>query len=120
MDGNDKLKKFGFALHGCIDGLVLAITCEYILHALVHKLSIHQTSRHSRKLLWLRITPTNNDPKVIVKYYLDAVGEFEGIKSLDDIALILVSYDSFQFILGCPQIIRSDYGTETLFLQLFT
>ena len=28
VDGNDKLMNFGFALHGCINGLVLK--CKYI------------------------------------------------------------------------------------------
>ena len=37
IDGNDKLKRFGFAIHGCIDGF-------------------------SRKLIWLFVSTTNNDP----------------------------------------------------------
>ena len=36
IDGNDKLKRLGFAIHGCIDGF-------------------------SRKLLWLEVSTTNND-----------------------------------------------------------
>lgn len=47
-DGHDKLKPFGFSVHGCIDGF-------------------------SRRLLWLEVGPTNKNPEVIAKYYLDAV-----------------------------------------------
>ena len=54
VDGNDKLKKFGFCIHGCIDG-------------------------YSRKLLWLKVSSTNNNPKVVVKYFLDTVAEQNGI-----------------------------------------
>ncbi|XP_076602297.1 uncharacterized protein LOC143330033 [Chaetodon auriga] len=47
-DGYDKLKPFGLALSGCIDGL-------------------------SRKVLWLACGPTNNDPSVIAHYFLSCV-----------------------------------------------
>ena len=40
IDGYDKLKPFGFAIHGCIDGF-------------------------SRRILWLKVGSTNNNPKVI-------------------------------------------------------
>ena len=46
VDGNDKLKRWGFAIHGCIDGF-------------------------SRKILRLRVATTNMDPIVISNYYLD-------------------------------------------------
>ena len=48
MDGNDKLKRFGFPIHGCIDGF-------------------------SRKLLWLTASTTNNDPLVIANHYLGCI-----------------------------------------------
>lgn len=46
MDGYDKLKQFGFAIHGCVDGF-------------------------SRMVLWLEVATTNNDPKVTAYYYLN-------------------------------------------------
>lgn len=64
-DGHDKLKPFGFSVHGCIDGF-------------------------SRRLLWLEVGPTNKNPEVIAKYYLDAVKQLGGV----------------------PRKIRSDDGTE--------
>jgi len=48
LDGYDKLKRYGFAISGCIDG-------------------------YSRRIIFLRCSSTNNDPAVIGCYYLDAV-----------------------------------------------
>ena len=65
MDGWDKLKPFGFAVHGSIDG-------------------------YSRKILWLEVCNSNNDPRIIKKYYLDYVRQ----------------------VGGTSRIIRADRGTE--------
>ena len=43
LDGYDKLKPFGFAIHGAIDG-------------------------YSRRILCLNVGPSNNDPRVIASY----------------------------------------------------
>ncbi|XP_044003479.1 uncharacterized protein LOC122849012 isoform X2 [Aphidius gifuensis] len=48
LDGYDKLKPYGFPIHGCIDGW-------------------------SRKLLWLQVSSTNNHPDVVAHFYLDTV-----------------------------------------------
>ena len=45
MDVNDKLKPFGFYVHGCIDGF-------------------------SRKIIWFHVANTNEDPAVIAYYFL--------------------------------------------------
>ena len=74
-DGNDKLKQWDFAILGCIDGF-------------------------SRKILWLRVTTTNNDPIVIANYYLD-----------------FISRSKF-----CSKVLRMDRGNENIYyedLQLF-
>eukprot|EP00112_Aurelia_sp_Birch-Aquarium-sp1_P014494 Seg3133.2 transcript_id=Seg3133.2/GoldUCD/mRNA.D3Y31 product="hypothetical protein" protein_id=Seg3133.2/GoldUCD/D3Y31 len=65
IDGYDKLKPYGFPIHGCING-------------------------YSRKILWLFVSRSNNDPVVIGNAYLEAVKEFN----------------------GCPLKVRSDLGTE--------
>ena len=72
IDGHDKLKPFGFSVHGCIDGF-------------------------SRRLLWLEVGPTNKNPEVIAKYYLDAVKQLGGVSRK----------------------IRSDDGTENSTIEAF-
>eukprot|EP00794_Sanderia_malayensis_P011567 gene11566-12762_t len=64
-DGYDKLKDFGFPIHGCVDG-------------------------YSRKILWLELTRSNNNPTIIAGFYLDWVKEAG----------------------GCPVILSTDPGSE--------
>ena len=54
IDGRDKLKPFGFIIHGCIDVF-------------------------SRYLIWLEVASSNKIPESIAKFYLDAVKGLEGI-----------------------------------------
>ncbi|XP_071797832.1 uncharacterized protein [Asterias amurensis] len=70
VDGYDKLKPYGFAIHGAIDGF-------------------------SRRILWLEVGPTNNDPGVVAKYYVDYIQEIKGV----------------------PHIIRTDRGTENTLIE---
>ena len=51
IDGNDKLKKWGFAIHSGIDGF-------------------------SRKILWLVVATTNNDPHVVGNLFLNCVKQY--------------------------------------------
>ena len=46
IDGYDKIKPYGFAIHGVIDG-------------------------YSRKILWFKVFARNNNPKMIGKLYLN-------------------------------------------------
>ena len=48
VDGNDKSKPFGFAIHAAIDGF-------------------------SRKIMWLEVGRSNNNPTIITSYYLESV-----------------------------------------------
>ena len=43
IDGYDKLKRYGFPIHGCIDGW-------------------------SRKIIWLKVSRSNNNPNVIAQF----------------------------------------------------
>lgn len=67
IDGYDKLKPFGFCIHGAIDG-------------------------YSRRIMWLEVGPSNNDPFIIAQYYIDCVRQ----------------------IGGTPRLIRADNGTENV------
>ena len=53
IDGNDKLKPYGFYIHGCIDGF-------------------------SRKIIWLHVANTNKDPSVVSYYFLNEVKRING------------------------------------------
>ena len=54
IDGYDKLKPYGFCVHGALDGF-------------------------SGRLIWLEVGPINNNPEVITKCYLDAVKQVGGL-----------------------------------------
>lgn len=70
LDGWDKLKPYGFPVHGCIDG-------------------------YSRKIIWLQVASTNNDPYVVCRYFADVVAEMKGV----------------------PTIVRADRGTENVNIE---
>eukprot|EP00794_Sanderia_malayensis_P015232 gene15232-biopygen12685 len=65
IDGYDKLKPYGFCIHGCIDGF-------------------------SRRIMWLKVATSNNNPAAIAKYFLDCV----------------------RLTGGTPRVVRADKGTE--------
>lgn len=70
VDGYDKLKPFGFAIHGAIDGF-------------------------SRKVLWLTVGVTNNNPQVTALNFARTVHELQ--------------------ILPC--LVRCDRGTENIHIE---
>ncbi|XP_014678571.1 PREDICTED: uncharacterized protein LOC106818370 [Priapulus caudatus] len=70
LDGYDKLKPYGFAIHGCMDG-------------------------YSRRILWLRVANTNNDPAVVASYFIDYVKKIQGV----------------------PRCVQMDAGTENVTIQ---
>lgn len=50
LDGYDKLKPYGFPIHGCIDG-------------------------YSRKILWLKFLPSNNNPLIIAYCFVSCINK---------------------------------------------
>ena len=54
IDGYDKLKPFGFSIHGGID-------------------------RFSRRILWLEVGHTNKNPRVIAHYFISCVQQIGGL-----------------------------------------
>ena len=70
IDGYDKLKPYGLCIHGCICGF-------------------------SRKILWLNVYKTNNNPRVVAGYFLETV-EKHG---------------------GTAYMVRGDFGTENVLVR---
>ena len=69
IEGYDKLKSYGFAIHGAIDGF-------------------------SRKIIWLNVSSSNNNPAYIAYYFIQSITE-----------------------LGRnPQVVRGDRGSENITL----
>ena len=68
----------------------MCLTATNVLLVLLDVLSIYQ--RYSRKILWLKLSPTNKEASVIVKYYLDVVGEIGGVCKLNYIPLTVACY----------------------------
>ena len=50
VDGYDKLKLYGFPVHGCIDGW-------------------------SHRIMWLKVAKLNNNPEVPAMYFLEYIAE---------------------------------------------
>ena len=48
IDSYDKLKPYGLCINGCVDGF-------------------------SRKMMWVKVGKTSSDPKVIAKYFIEAI-----------------------------------------------
>ena len=71
VDGWDKLKQFGIAVHAAVDGF-------------------------SRRVLWLKVGPSNKNPKNIAHFYLELVKKIQGV----------------------PRLIRADRGTENSLLRI--
>ncbi|KAJ8043469.1 hypothetical protein HOLleu_10563 [Holothuria leucospilota] len=57
LDGYDKLKPFGIAVHGAIDGF-------------------------SRKVLWLYAGPSNNNPRFIAYFFLSYIRRLRGVPKI--------------------------------------
>ena len=68
----------------------------------------------SRKILWLRVSPTNHNPRVIVRFFLECVeklaGKFKPIFKQQTNNI----HCSYYISIGCPRVVRSDYGTENV------
>lgn len=70
IDGWDKLKQFGLCVHGCIDG-------------------------YSRRVLWLEVASSNNDPYVVCSYFAKYC----------------------KLLGGIPHLVRADRGTENVNIE---
>ena len=108
LDGYDKMKPYGFAIYGCMDGWVYSLTMYIVAMYL----------RYSCKIIWLDVI-TNNDPNLVRHSYLLVVLENYGTLCLlsgpHTNCIIMCMYWYLIIYIGCPRIVRSDCGTEKLF-----
>ena len=88
IDGYDKLKPFGFAIHGAMDG-------------------------YGRKILWVKVLPSNNNPKIIGSLYLNYV-----IQSKVTLKIIRVDRGSENTVVAGLQryFLRSTYSGDSCFM----
>ena len=70
IDGNDKFKRWGLAIHDCIDGF-------------------------SRKILWVHVSSSNNDPLIIANFYLSFISKYK----------------------MCPRTLRMDHRNENIYCE---
>ena len=71
--------------------------------------------RYSRRILWLKVGTSNNNPAVIAHHYISVVEELKGLCVWWALSILL-------FKLGAPYILRCDMGSENAhiaFLQPF-
>ena len=89
LDGYDKLKPFGFAIHGAING-------------------------YSRRILWLKVGQTNNDPRVVISYYLSCIRQIgtdtprEDIEITEEMYCSIHSETSFQEFEELAELLMED------------
>ena len=48
----------------------------------------HDVYSFSRKILWLKVSPTNHDPKVVCRYFLECIEEVGGKYNLKTTCII--------------------------------
>ena len=80
IDGNDKLKPFGFCISGCIDGF-------------------------SRKIIWLEVARTNKQPDLIASYFLKSVEQLELVPRV----VRMDRGTENVHVANCQQILRSEH-----------
>ena len=61
--------------------------------------------------MWFKVASTNSDPRVIARYYLEAVEAITGkhIFAHYNVKGCEKCYNNY---IGCPRIVRADHGTE--------
>lgn len=101
--------------------MVLLFTHALMGNVILFMIILHRLicviNRYSRKIIWLRIGTTNNDPKVILLYYLSAIISCDG-KS--NVCLCVSGKHNYlwchacviKLYIGVPTLLRSDCGTE--------
>ena len=79
---------------------------------------------YSRRILWLQVAVTNNDPRVIAGYYTETVKNVGGTSLMQYCCRYCNTCCDTEsaYFLGCPRVLRADRGTENTnvaFIQPF-
>jgi hypothetical protein len=92
VDSYDKLKPYGIAINGCIDG-------------------------YSRYIIWLEAATTNSDPKVIASYFIESVRKRGGCpkRIRSDLGNENIFIENMQIFLRGEH--RDDFAGEKSFLS---
>ena len=81
---------------------------------------MHNNTSFPRKVLWLKVAPTNRDPAVILGYYLECVAILGGkvhVYCCNDFTLNSgINHVHDFYYIGCPRIICIDKGTEDVLI----
>ena len=102
-DGYDKLKPFGLPIHGCIDGYNNSMKLNFQKSSCVHVIwkqyywNIFILYRFSRRIMWLKVASSNNNPKFIASYYFECVRKVGGM-CIIIIMLIVIIISAFNSI----------------------
>ena len=81
IDGYDKLKPFGFCIHGCIDGF-------------------------SSRIMWLEVGSTNSDSRVVANYFVGCVRQVGGTATV-----VRADYGTENVkVAGIERFFRRDYN----------
>ena len=73
------------------------------------KLAVYLSfGRFSRRIIWLEVSTTNNNPAVIAHFYIKSIKLLQGVYNN---YCNNYCYDNI-FISGVPSIVRADLGTE--------
>jgi hypothetical protein len=91
---------------------------------------IRDNFRFSRKVLWLEIGRTNNNPLVVANYFMDYLKGIEGTQNVSIECQVkqnlscIYNYRSFNlpkknrnYITGVPRCIQMDRGTENYLIE---
>ena len=63
---------------------------------------VSKSCSFSRRILWLEVGTTNNDPKVIAGYHLEGVRKLRGMFVIMMLVHISINNDTFITNLRCP------------------
>lgn len=95
----------------CCPWLYWWVTYRYIMTFLCDYSGIPY-HRYSRKVLWISVGTSNNNPRVIAWHYLQCVKEHKGQSTIGQQQQHYYYSNNKYSIEGTPRLLRTDCGTE--------